>query len=98
MGTLLVVEPEVGPQARLQLWYAFIVLDVDVLVFYAPPQPLHEHVVQRTPPTVSAHRDPSLLQAAGVFPRRELRTLVGVEDLRPAQRQRLVEGLHAEPS
>src|SRR5512135_3096029 len=96
MGTLLVVEPEVGPQSRLQLWHTLIVLDVYVFVFHAPPQPLHEHVVQRTPPTVPAHRDPGRLQAVGVIPRRELRTLVGVEDLRPAQRQRLVEGLQAE--
>src|SRR5512135_2731842 len=97
MGTLLVVEPEVGPQARLQLWNSLIVLDVDVFVFHAPPQALHEYVVQRPPPTVPAHRDPGLLQAAGVIPRRELRTLIGVEDLWPAQRQRLVESLQAEP-
>ena len=30
MGTLLVVEPEVGRQARFQLWHSFIVLD-DIL-------------------------------------------------------------------
>src|SRR5947209_15156532 len=34
-----------------------IVLDVDIFVFDTPPQSLHEHVVQRTPPTVTAHRD-----------------------------------------
>ena len=49
MGTLLIGEPEVGPQARLSLWYAFIVLNVYVFVFHAPPQSLHEHGVQRTP-------------------------------------------------
>src|SRR5512135_756510 len=97
MGTLLVVEPEVGPQPRLQLWHTLILLDVYVFVFHAPPQPLHEHVVQRPPPTVPAHRDPGLLQAVGVLPRRELRSLVGVEDLRPAHRQRLLERLQAEP-
>src|SRR5262249_54956216 len=76
-GTILVVEPEVGRQARFQLRDLVIVFDVDVFVFDTPPQPLHEHVVQRTPPTVTAHRDPGLLQAAGVLPRRELRPLIG---------------------
>src|SRR5512135_494968 len=97
MGTLLVVEPEVGPQPRLQLWHTLILLDVYVFVFHAPPQPLYEHVVQRPPPPVPAHRNPGLLQAVGVLLRRELGPTVGVEDLRPAQRQRLVEGLQAEP-
>src|SRR5512135_965719 len=49
------------------------------------------------PPPVPAHRNPGLLQAVGVLLRRELGPTVGVEDLRPAQRQRLVEGLQAEP-
>ena len=37
-----------------------------------------------------------LLQAPGERPRRELRSLVGVEDLRPAHRQGLVQRLQAE--
>src|SRR6516164_1057271 len=36
MGTLFIVEPEVGRQARLQLRHRFIVLDVDVFVFDRP--------------------------------------------------------------
>src|SRR5579864_6776198 len=72
MGTLLVVEPEIGCQARLQLRHLLMLRNVDVIVFYAPPQPFDEHVVQRTPPPVLAHRDPGLLQTAVVFLRREL--------------------------
>src|SRR5262245_12703428 len=86
MATLLVAEPEIGLQARDQLGSPLVVLDVDVLVFHTPPQPLHEHVVRRPPTPVPAHRDPGLLQAAGVIPRRELGALIGVEDLRPAPR------------
>src|SRR5262249_9996580 len=59
MGTLLVVEPEVGRQARLQLRHPLIVLDVDVFVFHASPQPLHEHVVQGPPATVPAQAIPA---------------------------------------
>src|SRR5262249_60535536 len=70
MGTLLVVEAEVGRQARLQLGHSLIILDVDVFVFDAPPEPLDEHVVQGPPPTIPAHGDPGLLQAAGVLLRR----------------------------
>src|SRR5262249_42756420 len=96
MGTLLVVETEISRHARDQCWYPLVFLDIDVLVFHTPPQPLHEHVVQRPPTPVPAHRDPGLLQAAGVIPRRELGALIGVEDLRPAPRQRLVQRLQAE--
>ena len=66
--TFLVVELEVGRQARLQIHNMLRIFDLDILVFHAPPQPLHEDVVQRTPPTVPAHRDPSRLQPAGVLP------------------------------
>src|SRR5271165_6532678 len=96
MGAILVVEPEVGRQARLKLRNSFIIFDVDVFVFNAPPEPLHEDVVQRPPTTVPAHRDPRLLQAAGVLSRRELRPQVGVEALRPAPRQRLLQRLQTE--
>src|SRR5271166_727597 len=95
-GAILVVEPEVGRQARLKLRNSFIIFDVDVFVFNAPPEPLHEDVVQRPPTTVPAHRDPRLLQAAGVLSRRELRPQVGVEALRPAPRQRLLQRLQTE--
>src|SRR5262249_29710231 len=94
--TLLVVEQEVGRQTRLQIYNMLIILNVDCLVFHAPPQPLHEHVVQRTPPTVTAHRAPRPPQPAGVLPRRELRSLVGVEDLRTAPLKRFVQRLQAE--
>src|SRR5271165_5393666 len=78
------------------LFREFIIFDVDVFVFNAPPEPLHEDVVQRPPTTVPAHRDPRLLQAAGVLSRRELRPQVGVEALRPAPRQRLLQRLQTE--
>ena len=45
MGAILVVEPEVGRQARHQLRNQSIVFDVDILVFNTPPESLHEHVV-----------------------------------------------------
>jgi hypothetical protein len=86
MGPLLVVEPEVDRQTRFQLGHQLIVFEVDFFLFDAPPQPLHEYVVQRPPPTVPAHLDPGLLQPLGVLARRELRSLVGVENLRPAPR------------
>src|SRR5262249_47721489 len=97
MRAILVIEPEVGRQARLQLRNQIIVFNVDISVFHTPPESLDDDVVQRSPPTIPAHGDPGLLQAAGVLPRRELRSQVGVEDLRPAPRQRLLQRLQAEP-
>jgi hypothetical protein len=91
MGTFLVVEPEVGRQARLQLRHRIVIINLYILVFGALPEPFHEHVVRRPPPPVPAHGDPGLLQAACVFLRREPGPLVGIKDLRPAaSRGRLV--------
>src|SRR3954465_13942567 len=50
MRALLAVEPEVGRQARHQFGDEFIRFNVDILVFYTPPEPLDEHIVQRPPP------------------------------------------------
>src|SRR3954453_9175539 len=68
MRALLVVEPEVGRQARHQFGDKIIRSNVDVLVFHTPPESLDEHIVRRPPPTVHAHRHTRLLQAAGVSP------------------------------
>jgi hypothetical protein len=97
MGPILVIEPEIGRQTHHQFRNELIIFNVDILVFHTPPESLDEDVVPRTPPTVTAHRDPGLLQAAGVLPRRELRPQVGVEDLRLAVRQRLLRRLQTEP-
>src|SRR5262249_11969901 len=50
MGALLVVEPEVGRQARLQLRYGFIVPNVDVFVFERPDIRYHSVYAFSTSP------------------------------------------------
>src|SRR4051794_23380291 len=96
MGPLVVEEGEVPRQTTVQPRHRVVSLNVNVLVFHAPPEPLDEHVVQRPPPPVHAYRRPGRFQPPGELRRRELRPLAGVEDLRPPPPQGLFEHLQAE--
>jgi hypothetical protein len=69
---------------------------VHLLVLDAPPQPLDEHVVD--PSTLAVHADSNagVLEHFDPFLAGELRSLVGVEDLRYAElRDRLLERFDA---
>src|SRR5439155_801662 len=59
-------------------------MEIDAFVFERSPQPFDEHIVH--PAAFAAHRDADTvaLQHLGEGEARELRALVGVEDLRPA--------------
>ena len=88
---------EIGSDLAPGLGHTLVGLQVHLLVLEAPPQPLDEHVVQ--PATFSVHRDryTVLFEYARKGLRRELGTLVGVEDLRSAVGEDgLLEGLDAE--
>src|SRR5574341_1941972 len=54
----LVVKMEVARQGKLQLPQALVGVEVDVLVFDTPPQPLDEHIVDPTPAPVHAEVHP----------------------------------------
>ena len=84
MRAACVVEQEVACKLLPGFGYAFIGAQVDVLVFHALPQPFHEHVVY--PPTLAIHTDFDVvvLEHLDEAFTRELTSLVGVEDIRPA--------------
>ena len=67
----------------------------DLLVLDSPPEPLDENVVEDPPFAVHADGDAVGLQNVGKILACELRSLVGVEDLRDAEGKSLFEGLHA---
>ena len=77
----MVVKGEPGLKAPSQLGDGGVFLEVDLLVFDAPPQPLDENVVHPAAATVHAHFHAEVRQPAGLLHRGELATLVGVEDL-----------------
>ena len=52
---ILVVEGEVLVQAGEQRGYGLILLEVDIFVFDATPEPFHEDIVEA--PTASIHTD-----------------------------------------
>jgi hypothetical protein len=82
MGSLTVVKGEVGFQALVERGDCLVVPKVDVLVFDAPPQPLHEDVVQGPATAIHADADAGALQGNGEGHRSELNALIGIEDLR----------------
>src|SRR6516165_4130624 len=97
MRSSFVVKIEIPADRASRLADGFVSSQVDLLVFDAFPQPLHEHVVPPGPFAVHADGNAVAGKQAGERRARELRTLVGIEDFRPAMTsQRILQGLDAE--
>ena len=96
MRPLVVVEPEVVAQFPAGLCGVGVGFQVHLLVLHRPPQPLHENVVGVPALPVHADLDPVFLQHMGELQAGELAPLVGVEDLRLALPQCLLQGGDAE--
>src|SRR5712675_2921758 len=84
MWTTAIVEVEISADRVTGLANAFIGSQIDLLIFDAAPQPLNEHVVPPGPFAIHADGDAVAGKQTGERRARELRTLVGVEDFRPA--------------
>src|SRR4051794_23803724 len=92
-----VVEGDPRADAGPRLTAIRIALEIDFLVLERAPQPLNEHVVHPTPAPVHRDLDPGPPQRVREGRARELRALVGVEDLRPPEPgKRLLQGIDAE--
>ena len=96
MRSLVVVEPEVGAQFPPGFTGVGLGFQVHLLVLHRPPQPLHEDVVGVAPFPVHADLHPVFLQHMGELQAGKLTPLVGVEDLRLALPQCLLQGGDAE--
>ena len=84
MRSAAVVEVEIATNRFAGVGHAVVGAEIHLLVFDAAPQPLDEDVVSPRTFAVHADRDAVLDQQAGERGARELRALVGVEDLRLA--------------
>ena len=96
MGSLVVVEPEVVAQFPAGLCGVGVGFQVHLLILHGAPQPLHEDVVGVPALPVHADLHPVFLQHLSELQAGELTPLVGVEDLRLALPQRLLQGVDAE--
>src|SRR5208337_5676622 len=92
--TLLVVavKPPAQPAAGRQS--VAVILQIDVLIFGAPPQPFDKPVVDPPTPAVHAHVHPRRFHRVDKQRRRELRALIGVGYQRslPSRSQRRLPG------
>src|SRR5260370_19663625 len=84
MRTSAIVKVEIPADRMSRLADGFVSSQIDLLVFDATPQPLNEHVVPPSPFAVHADGDAIAGEQASERRAGELRTLVGVEDFRPA--------------
>src|SRR5467141_238910 len=84
MRSSSVVKVEIPADRISCLGDGFVGSQIDLLVFDAAPQPLNEHVVPPGPFAIHADGDVMAGKQTGERRARELRTLVGVEDFRPA--------------
>ena len=97
MRALLVVVVEKDVETGTQFVAAVGGVQIDVIVFDRAPEPLDEHVVDRSSDPVHRDGDPGVEQHLHEGVRGELRPLIGVEDLRRAvEGEGLFEGGHAE--
>ena len=96
MEPLVVIEDKVIGQAGDEGWHGRIFLQVNVLVLDAAPQALDKNVIQS--PASPIHTDPNVgsIQETGKGQRRELSTLIGVENLRLTSLQGLLQDLKTE--
>lgn len=93
---LVVIEQEVIFQSCLSLGHGLITLDINVLVFDAPPKPLGKDVVEGPTAGVHADSDLLLLQSLRKIRTGKLASLIRVEDLGGCMVQSFFESLHTE--
>ena len=90
MQPLSIVKLKISAQTGDGLQRRFVILDVDVFVFHAAPEPSDEDVVQRPSSPVHTDGDLALFENPSERAAGELRTLIGIEDLRLCHLQRSV--------
>ena len=96
MKPLVVVEVEVLAQALDGLGHTFVVVQIDLFVFDAAPEPLDKDVVQCSAAPIHTDGNPSLFENTGESAARELNTLIRIKDFRRRLFQSLIQGTGAE--
>ena len=93
MGALGVIETEVVTKTDSGIPAVLICFQIHLLVLYCPPQPLYEQVVIVASLPIHTDFHSMLLQETGKRLAGELSALVGVEDIRLALLESLLQGL-----
>jgi len=97
VAPLQVVKPDPLGQPLSQLGTAVEGMQVQVMVFEGPPEPLDKDVVPALAPSVHADGDVVILEHLSETVTDKLTALVGVEDFRPAMAaEGLLKGLNTE--
>jgi hypothetical protein len=81
MQALMIVKVEVRPQAANCRFGRLILVQIDLLIFDASPQPRHKDIVQGPAPSIHTHLNACGLQAAGKIAAGKLRAWIAMKDL-----------------
>ena len=88
VNPLPIVESKVILQVLDGFGHMLVIFEVYLFVFYRPPQSFDEHIVDGTAAPIHADHDTVMVETARELRARELRALIGIEDLRMADLQR----------
>ena len=77
-----IVEWKIFLQSQTSFQYVLVLIEIDILLFDAPPQSLDKDIVQA--PTATIHTDPNLIRFQYTRKPRtgEMTALIGIEDVR----------------
>ena len=95
MNSLRVIENEVFIEASTGFRDSQILVEVDLLIFDCPPETFDEDIVINPAPAI--HTDADALSGENLreLPAGKLGTLIGIENLRLGNLQRLFQGFYA---
>ena len=95
MESLAIMETEISSQSINRLRHGLVVIQINLFVFDASPEPLNEDIVQCAAAAVHADPDLALFENSGKSIARELRALISVEDLWATQLKGSIERAQA---
>jgi hypothetical protein len=81
MQTFSIEERQVQLQALMEQADGLVIVTIHMLVLHTPPQPLNEHVIQRSPFVIHANPDSGSRQTLNEPHARELHPLIRIENL-----------------
>ena len=76
----MVVKFKVVPEPLSQLSNALVVIEVDVLIFDASPEPFYKYIVQRPAPAIHANESFTIQQPLCKDRAGKLAAVIGIED------------------
>lgn len=96
MWSFVIIELEIAREAAYSISGRLVIAQIDLLPFDRTPQAFDKHVIERSSTPIPTDLDSRLLQTAGVGGTGELGALIGIDDVRLALTQSVVQCFQTE--